>query len=87
MIHCTDVRFSLLGLKRKTLKYFMTITYHITFKFGTPGGMTKIQMILDICPRVLKHVVGYNSHSETCGDFELLQIALFDLIEGVRNHL
>jgi len=40
-------------------------------------------MIFELCPHVLKHVVGYHSHSIPHAGFQLLKIVVSDLVEKV----
>jgi hypothetical protein len=77
-----QVRFE--TLKRKNLEVSFWPTYRSRFKFCTPGVTSVLQMVLHNCPRVLKHVVCYRSHSFHSECFELLDIVAFDLDdEGV----
>jgi hypothetical protein len=43
-------------------------------------GTTNIQKISDVCPRVLKHVVGYRGRSFPFAGFRLLKVFVCDLV-------
>jgi len=50
---------------------------------GTFGGTTNIQTAFELCPRVLKQVVGYRGRRIPCAGLQLPKIAVFDLIDEV----
>jgi hypothetical protein len=52
---------------------------------GTPGGMKNIQMMMYLCPRVLKNVVGCRSRSIPHAGFLLLNIFVFDQVDDVLH--
>jgi hypothetical protein len=52
---------------------------------GTPSGTTNIQIILDLCPCVLKHVVGCRYHRVPYAGFQLLKVVVIDLVDEVLH--
>jgi hypothetical protein len=47
------------------------------------GGTRNIQAVFDLCPQVLKNVVGYRSHCVPYAGFQLLKVVAFDLVDNV----
>jgi hypothetical protein len=52
----------------------------------TPGGTAIIQPVFQLRPRVFKHVLSYDSQFPYAA-FQALNIFVFDLVDGVKNHL
>ena len=71
--------------EEKLTKLFSDYYYFKNFHVANPDGTTNIQTIFDLCPRVLKHVVGYCSHSIACANFQLLKIVVFDQVDDVLH--
>jgi hypothetical protein len=69
------------------LFFFLTLPAFVEFSLGTNAGTTSIQAIFDLCPRVLKRVLGYHSHDIPFASFQLLNIVVFYLEDAVRNRL
>jgi hypothetical protein len=46
---------------------------------------TNIQKISDVCPRVLKHVVGYRGRNFPFAGFQLLKVVVCDLVDKVLH--
>lgn len=42
-----------------------------------------MQAVFDLCPQVLKHVVGDRSHSVPYAGFQLLKVVVVDLVDEV----
>ena len=57
------------------------------FNLEIRGCMTNIQMIFESYVYVLKHIVDYHSHSVPYACFQVLKIVVYDLVDGVRDHL
>ena len=55
----------------------------LDFNIGMLGGTTNVQTAFDLCPRVLKHVVGYRGRRVPCAGLQLPKIAVFDLVDEV----
>jgi hypothetical protein len=67
--------------------FFWPLPSFVEFSLCTNAGTTTIQAIFDLCPRVLKRVLGYHSHDIPCASFQLLKIVVFYLEDAVRNRL
>jgi len=46
---------------------------------------TNMQKISDVCPRVLKHVVGYRGRNFLFAGFQLLRLVVCDLVDKVLH--
>jgi hypothetical protein len=69
----TDLHFA--PLQRKTLKSLFWTTALVDFNVGTSTATTVIQIIFKFSPCVLKHAVGYQSHSVPCMGFWMQKVA------------
>jgi len=69
------INIQLAPLERKILNVLLWLLPMLAvFKVGNPGGMINIQMIFILCPRVLKHIVGYCNHIIPYVGCQLLKI-------------
>jgi hypothetical protein len=66
--------------------FFWLLHTVVNFNVGTPGGMTNIQTLFNLCPHVLSRVVGYCSHRIPYASLQLLKIMVFDLVDELRKH-
>jgi hypothetical protein len=70
--------------QRKTHQNFYSPTHLSIFQcVGTPDDTKNVKTIFDFCPRVLKHVMGYRSHSVLYAGFRLLKVIVFDVVDDV----
>jgi hypothetical protein len=71
------IHIQLAPLERKIVNVlFWLLPTLAVFKVGNPGGMISIQTIFILCPRVLKHIVGYCNHIIPYVGCQLLKIIL-----------
>jgi hypothetical protein len=50
---------------------------------GFFGGTTNIHSAFNLCPRVVKHVVGFRSRRVPCAALQLPKIGVFVLVDEV----
>ena len=81
-VYYTDLEIT--PFQRKTHQNFIALSIHLYFSVLAPLTSQKIiQTIFDFCPRVLKHVMGYRSHSVPYPGFRLLKVIVFDVVDDV----
>jgi hypothetical protein len=73
-------------LQRETVSFFsppLYITFSVNVSVGSCGGVTNLQMILDLIPCCLKHVYCYHSYDIPYVGFQALKVIDLNLVDSV----